>query len=507
MVNLTPIVRLASISRRQQLANQNCIASQESVLLQLVQAAKGTKFGRDHNFGEIRSVSDFQARVPLRRYEQFWGEYWQPAFPHLVDCSWPGQIPFFAVSSGTSSGTTKYIPCSHEMVKSNNKAGTDLLFYHLWARPQSKLFGGRSLVLGGSTELVEEAPGVFSGDLSGIATICLPWWAKPFYFPDRETSLLKNWEEKIARFVRALNELDIRSVSGVPSWMVILFERALKESAVSEKKLGSLLPNLELIIHGGVNFNPYRSQFAQLLEGSQAELREVYPASEGFIAIADRGPGEGLRLVLDHGVFFEFVPVEELDNERPTRHWVSNLEIGVNYAVVLSTCAGLWSYVLGDTVRLIDRDPPRLLITGRTSYMMSAFGEHLIGEEIEDAVTKAAEEIGVIVKDYSMGAVYPDESNPLGGHRYIVEFQGEYPQDAQLERFIAQIDRVLCVRNEDYQAHRAEGFGMRRPEVVAVREGTFAGWMKKRGKLGGQHKVPRIINDQGLFADLQSFIS
>jgi hypothetical protein len=263
-----------------------------------------------------------------------------------------------------------------------------------------------------------------------------------------------------------------------------------------------LYPHLEMLVHGGVNFKPYRARFEHFLAGG-AELREVYPASEGFIALQDERPEDGLRLLTDIGLFFEFVPLDELDSPNPTRHWLGNAETGVNYAVVLSTCSGCWAYIIGDTVRFASLDPPRVFITGRTSYSLSAFGEHLIGEEVEEAVAAAAAMHGLTITDFSVGAVYPKGAGDLGGHLYIVEFD-KAPASA-LDGFATAIDTDLKKRNDDYRAHRAEGFGMHAPKVHVVAPGTFAQWMKSRGRLGGQNKVPRIINDQQLFADLAKF--
>jgi hypothetical protein len=259
--------------------------------------------------------------------------------------------------------------------------------------------------------------------------------------------------------------------------------------------------SFELLIHGGVNFGPYRDRFAQLLENSGAETREVYPASEGFFASADRGDGDGMRLNLDHGLFYELVPVDELDSADPTRHWVANAELGVDYALVVSSCAGLWAYVVGDMVRLVDRSPPRILMTGRTAQMLSAFGEHLIGEEIEAAIADAAHAITTSVTDYAVGSLFPNDDSARGGHLYVVEFDTP-PEPERLEQFATVLDSHLCETNEDYAAHRAEGFGLDAPRLRPVPHGSFAAWMKSRGKLGGQHKVPRVINDPALFADL-----
>lgn len=506
MLDATPLLRLYARRRVNQLAAQDPARTQEETLLSLLKAASGTTFGIDHGFSKISSVEEFQQRVRLRRYEDFWNEYFKQNFPHLHDCTWPGLIPYFPVSSGTSAGPTKYLPYSKQMMDSNTKAGLDLLAFHVHNNPQSRLFAGKSFVLGGTTDLVEQAPGIFSGDLSGIAVKTLPWWARMRYFPPQTMALIKDWEEKIDTMARASLKEDIRSISGVPNWLLIFFDKLRELRPDVSGRLGQIYPNLEMLVHGGVNFAPYYKQFKTLLEGSKAELREVYPASEGFIAVADRGYGDGLRLNLDHGIFYEFIPLEELDSPAPTRHWVKNIEVGINYAVVMSTCAGLWSYIIGDTVKFIDRNPARVLITGRISYFLSAFGEHLLGEEIEAAVSKAAEETRCTVTDYSVGPLYPANSSELGGHLFVIEVADAASCDSDARtRFVESVDQYLRRANEDYEAHRANNFGINLPKVAVVKPGTFAAWMKARGKLGGQNKVPRIINDSELFQNLQDF--
>lgn len=502
MMDFTPLLKVYAKRRRDGLARLDNAAAQRRQLTALVAKAAQTKFGRDHGFDRIKSVEDFRAAVPLRRYDDFWREYWKGAFPVLDNVTWPGRVPFFAVTSGTTSGSSKYIPITPAMNQSNAYAGLDLLTHHVTARPKSRVFGGKSFMLGGSTDLVRESEGVYSGDLSGIAIKRLPWWARQFAFPPIDLALITDWEEKVRRLATLSTETDIRVITGTPSWLLILFDRqqANARRAVTAREL---YPHLEMLVHGGVNFKPYRARFEQFLDGG-AELREVYPASEGFIAVQDATPDDGLRLLTDTGLLFEFVPVDELESAKPTRHWLGNVETGVNYAIVLSTCSGCWGYIIGDTVRFVSLNPPRILITGRTSYSLSAFGEHLIGEEIEDAVASAAAASGLTVTDFSVGAVYPNAAGELGRHLYVIEF-GALPSVEIAAKVAAAIDERLKARNDDYRAHRSEGFGMHAPEVRAVAPGTFAQWMKSRGRMGGQNKVPRIINDQTLFADLTNF--
>lgn len=494
MLNGTPLVRLFAARRRRSLAAMDPAATQEAQLLALVRKAADTRFGRDHGFGTIRSVADFQRQVPLRRFEDIWRDYWQASFPRLENVSWPGLIPYFAQTSGTSSGTTKHIPVSREMLRSNNRAGFDHVAWHLQHRPRSQVFGGRNFMLGGSRALQREAPGVAVGDLTGIAMNELPRWVRPYVFPPPDVVLPKEWEAKIDRLAPASRQVDIRILAGTASWLLLFLDKLRQLDPDRRAGVVHHYPHLELISHGGVNFQPYRKQFEALLEGSRAELREVYPASEGFIASADRGIGEGLRMNLDHGLFFEFVPVEELQSERPTRLWIGTVERDTNYALVVSNCAGMWAHLLGDTVRFVDLAPPRLLVSGRTSYSLSAFGEHLIGQEIEAGVTRAAEAIGRDVTDFSVGAVLA-QAGGKGHHRFVVEFAAGLPDPAALERFAAVLDATLAAENDDYREHRHQDFGMTPPEVVAAPPGTFKEWMRRRGRLGGQNKVPRVLHE------------
>jgi hypothetical protein len=497
VIDATPALRVYARFRGRALSRQDAARTQERQLLRLVRRAARTTFGRAHGFASVRGVADFQNRVPLRCYEDFWRDFWEPAFPRLAGVSWPGRVPFLAVSSGTSSGTTKYIPVSPAMTRGNRRAALDVLVHHLAARPRSRVLDGAHFMLGGSTDLRAEAPGIRSGDLSGIAAAGVPFWARPWYFPPPELALVADWERKIDLLARASAGQRIRSISGTPSWLLLFFEKLASLRPEAPRLLAEHYPALELLVHGGVNFAPYRARFAAWLERGHAELREVYPASEGFIAIADRAPGEGMRMVVDHGIFYEFVPVSELGSPRPKRHWIATAEAGVDYALVLSTCAGLWSYVLGDVVRLVDRAPPRLLVTGRTSYFLSAYGEHLTGEEFERAVVEAAGAAGRDVAEFAVGPA--PEAETHGQHVFVVEFAGAPPAD--LARFASTLDAVLSRMNDDYRAHR-EGGQMIPPRVVAVPQGCFTHWMRARGRLGGQNKVPRVITDPALLASL-----
>jgi hypothetical protein len=286
--------------------------------------------------------------------------------------------------------------------------------------------------------------------------------------------------------------------------MLLFLERLAATAPGRDPGLAGLYPRAELVVHGGVDFAPCRARFERLVAGSRAELREVYPASEGFVAVADRGTGEGLRLLADNGLFFEFVPVEELRTPQPRRFWVGNVETDVNYAVVLSSCAGVWAYLLGDTVRFVGLDPPRLLVTGRTSWTLSTFGEHLIGEEIERAVAAASAALGRSVNDYTVGPVHAAVPGALGGHLYVVEFADGVPGDDAAAEFARVLDRELCDLNADYRDHRVGRFAIEPPRVAAVPPGTFAAWMRARGRLGGQNKVPRVVTDPAVLEEIRA---
>lgn len=431
-------------------------------------------------------------------YDAFWKHWWQPAFPRLDNITWPGLIHRFANTSGTTGAATKRIPLSAEMLRGNRDAALDVLTFHFTQHPGSHVLGGKSIFLAGSTALDELAPGICAGDLSAIAAIERPVWARGRVLPSDDIARVPDWQLKMEALAQAaLAAPNVKSISGTTSWMLLFFETAAAMRP-SGARLRDLFPALELIVHGGVAFAPYRQRFAYWMEGSRATTREVYPASEGFIAAADKGDGEGLRMMLDHGLFYEFVRPEDLDSPAPERRWIGNAELDCEYALVLSTNAGLWSYLIGDTVKLISRDPPRLLVTGRTAWSLSVAGEHLVGSELDAAMSEAARAVGRNVIDYSAAPVRPDDRDARAGHFFAVELDG--PADAA--QFALPLDAALKRLNEDYAAHRAAGFGLRDPVVQLLPPASFARWMAKRGKLGAQNKVPRVVASLDMLAKL-----
>lgn len=488
MFDPSPVLRLWASRRRTALARQDAVATQRAVLAGLLRIGAQSAFGRAHDFGSIRTVEQYRRRIPLRGYEAFWKGWWGPAFPHVGGATWPGPFRYFANSAGTTQAFTKRIPLSDAMVRSNRLAALDVLAWHFAVRPRSRMLAGPGVFLSGSTEAEVLAPGIRAADLSAIALVERPIWARGRVLPPASLARLTDWRTKMNALAPLALKRPVTSISGTASWMLLFFETAACLQRASER-LSDLFPALELLVHGGVGFEPYRDRFTHWLQGSSALTREVYAASEGFVAVADRGDGEGMRLELDRGIFFEFVRPAELDSAAPDRRWIGDAEVGQEYALVLTTNSGLWSYVLGDTVRLVTLKPPRVLVTGRISWSLSVAGEHLIGAELDAAVTEAARIVARGVVEYSAAPVQPDARDPRAGHLFAIELDG--PADAAA--FSQALDAALKHANADYAAHRAGDFGMRPPDVRLLARGSFARWMERRGRLGGQNKVPRVV--------------
>jgi hypothetical protein len=463
---------------------------QRQTLLGLIEKARETRFGRDHRFAGIRNVEDFQRAVPVRTYEDFWRDYWQASFPKLEGTTWPEFIPYYALSSGTTTGATKYLPVSKEMLASNRKAAFTTVALFRNSFPKARLFNGRFFFLGGNTELRRESNGSRSGDLSAIASIEVSPLARPYSFPPTELAAIADWTIKVRKLAEGSAKLPITAISGVPAWIQRLFH-VLKE-VTGKQRVADIWPTLRLVVHGGTKFDAYREEFRQEL-GPDVHFIEVYPASEGFVATEDPRY-QRLRVVPDHGIFFEFVPMTEFEDGKPksnhpTRHTLANAETGIEYAVAVTTCAGLWSYLIGDTISFERRDPPLIRFTGRTKYYLSAFGEHLIEDEITRAVAEAATATGAHTGEFHVGPVFSPDPKKPGHHRYVIEF---HQPPAELSRFVDSLDAMLRRLNEDYDAHRQGDLSMLRPQVLVVKPGGFERWMIAHGKRPPQHKVPKM---------------
>jgi hypothetical protein len=484
-----------SARRMHQLDALDVRRSQTDILMGLLHRAQDTQFGRQNGFADIATPKAYRERVRLRVYEDYQREYFG-TFPRLDDVLWPGRVAYFALSSGTTSGSTKYLPISTEMLRSNRRAALTMLASLMTFRPGARLFAGKFFFLGGSTELVSLDGGALAGDLSGIASETAPTWMRPYTYPDRRTARIADWDEKLDRMTAESVRLPITCISGVPSWLLLLFHRLCARTGA--QTIAEVWPSLRCIIHGGVSFTPYRELFRKVLGDDRITLQDCYPCSEGFVAFEDLRY-RLLRPIPDNGIFYEFVPVAELGKSNPTRHALWEVVAGVQYAVVLTTCAGLWSYGVGDTVCFEQTRPHLFRFTGRTKSFLSAFGEHLIVEEVERAISLAARAAGTHVIDYHVGPGYPQSAAELGRHVYLVETRGT-PSNREI--FISALDEELCHRNEDYRAHRLSGTGMAAPTIHWLKPGSFAGWMRQAGKLGGQHKVPRLDNSGHILAEM-----
>jgi hypothetical protein len=475
-------------------ASRQAGAVQERTLRRLVASAAATDFGRQHDFHGIRSIADFQARVPLRDYIAF-QPWWMRAVHGEDDVTWPGRPRHWVKTSGTTAGD-KLIPVTPEAFASHRRGGWDALVMAVERVGALRLLGGPMLFLGGCTRLTPVGAGALAGDLSGLVIRRLPPGLRGRYSPGPELSAVTDWETRIAAIGRLVVRQDLRLLSGMPSWTLILFQRvadALRAAGRPVSALGEAWPNLGVVVHGGVSFGPYRELFGQWI-GRPLDYVEVYPASEGFVGLQTERAG-GLTLMVDYDVFYEFIPVADLGAASPRRHTVDDVVLGQSYAVAMTTAAGLWSYLLGDTVRFIARDPLRLEITGRTRHFVNAFGENVIVEEVEQAVLEACRRGHAEVIDFTVAPRYPSPAQPRGGHEWLIEF-AQPPRAPDV--FARALDETLQRLNTDYRTKRAGDVGMTAPRILEMPAGTFYRWMRERGKLGDQHKVPRVTNDRAV---------
>jgi len=478
------------------LFKENPRMAQLEVFHYLVQSARYTEWGRKHGYEGISDPDTFRARVPIQDYEEV-----KPYVARLrkgeQNLLWPTDARWFAKSSGTTSDRSKFIPVSREALEDcHYKGGKDLLAFHYQQFPESKLYQGMSLVVGGSSALEQFRSDAYSGDLSAIIIRNLPIWVEVRRTPVIETALMENWEEKIERMARETMREDVSCIAGVPSWTLILMHRIL--DLTGKQHILEVWPNLELFMHGGVSFRPYRAQFEALIPSPTMNYLESYNASEGSFAIQDRRGADDMLLMLDYGIFYEFMPLEEMGTDQPRTLLVHEVEVDVPYAIVISTNGGLWRYMPGDTVRFTSTKPYRVQVSGRIKSFINAFGEELVVENADQGIEAACQATGAVVNEYTAGPVYMD-ADARGGHEWIIEFN---KPPADLGAFVAELDRTMRAVNSDYDAKRRGDMALRPPLVHSVRPGTFYEWMKQRGKLGGQHKVPRLCNDRQLLDSL-----
>jgi hypothetical protein len=471
---------------------------QDELFRRLIDEAQLTQFGQQYNFRDIESYEQFRDRVPIHTYEKIF-PYIQRLMRGEENILWPSEIRWYSKSSGTTSHRSKFIPVSQEALEECHfKGGKDLISIYVNNFPDSRLFDGKGLAVGGSHQINEydSSASSFYGDVSAVIMQNLPPWAQFIRTPSLETALMSNWEEKIEKMARETAQVNVTNLAGVPTWTVLLIQKIVE----LEKKNNILevWPNLEAFFHGAVAFKPYRNLFESLIPKSNMRYWETYNASEGFFGIQDRSDSEELLLMLDYGIFYEFIPVDEIDQENPKAIPLNAVEAGKNYAMIISTNAGLWRYNIGDTVKFTSISPYRIKISGRTKHFINAFGEEIIIENAETAITKACEYTNAIIDNFTAAPIFL-EKGKRGGHEWIIEFK---VKPASLEQFAKVLDDSLRHVNSDYDAKRAHDLALVAPRIHSVREGTFYNWMKKRGKLGGQNKVPRLYNSREYVDDI-----
>jgi len=470
---------------------------QKELLIKLTQMAKNTEVGLKYNFTTIRSYRDYVDRVPLQKYESI-----EPLIERCrkgeQNIFWPTKIKWFAKSSGTTNAKSKFIPVSDEAIEfCHFKAGKDMLCLYINNNEDATLFNGKGLRLGGSSAIYEDNESYF-GDLSAIIIENMPLWADLSSAPKQETALMGEWETKMEAIINETINENITSLVGVPSWMLVLLNRVLEKTG--KDNILEVWPNLEVYFHGGVNFNPYREQFKKIIPKNDFKYYEIYNASEGFFAIQDQNDSLDLLLMLDYGIFYEFIPMDKYDGENSETITLSEVELGVNYAVVITTNGGLWRYIIGDTLKFTSLDPYRIRVTGRTKHHINVFGEELIIENAEEALKNASLKTGAIISDYSAGPIFMSDTIK-GGHEWVIEFAKE-PSDIHM--FTELLDNALKSLNSDYEAKRYNNMTLQMPKINIARKGLFYDWLKKKGKLGGQHKVPRLSNKRELVEELLS---
>ncbi len=463
---------------------------QQEWMKRLVDTAKYTEFGTQYDFKSIRTTDEFKARLPIQNYDSL-KPYIDRTLNGEQNVLWPTEIKWFAKSSGTTAGKSKFIPVSQEaMEECHYKGGKDLLSIYCNLNPDTQIFTGKGLTMGGSHQANLQGSDSFVGDISAVLMQNLPFWAQMIRTPELSIALMDKWETKIERMVETTVNENVTSISGVPTWTLVLAKKVLE--VTGKKNLLEVWPNLELFIHGAVSFTPYRDQFRELLPSDSFNYLETYNASEGFFGIQDRLHSEDMLLMLDYGVYYEFMPMEEYGKEHPRTVGLEDIELNKNYALIISTNAGLWRYLIGDTIRFTEKSPYRFRITGRTRLFINAFGEEVIIENTDEAIRIACEKTGSLVKDYTVAPVY-FSGRENGAHEWLIEF--ERPP-ASLEYFTEVMDNALKSLNSDYEAKRYRDLALRQPIVHALADGTFMNWMRHKNKLGGQHKVPRLSNDR-----------
>ena len=472
----------------------NALADQQHIFQQLIKVGAGTEFGKEHDFAGIKTYEDFVQRVPIRDYEKF-KVYIEKIKEGKHNVTWKGVPIYFAKTSGTTSGV-KYIPISKQSIHNHISTARNALLCYMAETGNNKFADGKMIFLSGSPEL-ERIAGIPTGRLSGIVNHHVPKYLRSNQLPSFETNCIEEWEEKLDKIVEETLRQNMTLISGIPPWVQMYFDRIIEKTG---KKVGEVFPNFNVMVQGGVNFEPYKAKLFESI-GRSVDTIELFPASEGFFAFQDSQKAEGLLLNTNSGIFFEFVPAGEIFSENPTRLSLKDVKVGENYALIINNNAGLWGYDIGDTVKFVSTDPYRLIVSGRTKHYISAFGEHVIGEEVEYAILKAAEEEALAIMEFTVAPnVSPEQGKSF--HEWFVEFDKE-PID--MERFAEKVDKYLQTKNSYYFDLR-EGNILDRLKIQKLQKNAFASYMKSEGKLGGQNKVPRLANDRKIAQGLIPFV-
>lgn len=473
---------------------------QNELLQKLIYDARFTEFGKQHHFSTISSYQEYINSVPLQDYDALEKSILKIKQGEQ-NVLWHSDIKWFAKSSGTT-GKSKFIPVSKESLEDcHYKGGKDLLAIYHQNHPQSKLILGKTLVVGGSSQLNPINENIYYGDLSAIIMKNFPFWVEQRRVPEMEIALMENWEEKIEKIARSTSQEDVSNISGVPSWTLVLLNRILAINNTTN--LLDVWPNLELYMHGGVNFAPYKKQFESLIPSSKMNYYESYNASEGFFGIQDQHNSNEMLLMLDYGIFYEFIAIEDNQKEQPKTVSLENVMLYKNYEIVITTNAGLWRYRLGDTIEFTSLNPFRFKIMGRTKQFINAFGEELMIHNAEIAIAEACNKTQAVVKDYTVAPLFLNATNS-GKHQWLIEFEKK-PADITVFEHI--LDEALKKLNSDYEAKRFNGIILAMPEVILAQENTFYNWLKHKNKLGGQHKVPRLTNNRKIIDEILTLVN
>ncbi|MDB5230905.1 MAG: auxin-responsive promoter family protein [Chitinophagaceae bacterium] len=479
--------------------SQDPVSAQRNVLQDLVTHAQYSEFGMKHGFNDLFTIRKFKEAVPIQEYDDI-----KPYIERLMEGEenllWNTPVNWFAKSSGTTSDKSKFIPITKESLEDCHfLAAKDVLTLYYFSNPESDLLTGKSLVIGGSHQIHQVNEDIHYGDLSAVLLQNTPFWGGWIRTPELSIALLDEWETKIEKLAQSTIEENVTSIAGVPTWTLVLLRRILEITGKSCIK--EVWPGLELYIHGGVSFTPYKEQFEKII-GAPIHYLEMYNASEGFFAAQDRLDEEGMILFLQHGIFYEFMPIEEYGKDKPKTIGLNKVELGKQYALVISTNGGLWRYLIGDTIQFTSLKPFRVKVSGRLKHFMNAFGEEVIVDNSDKAIAVACEKCNAIVNDYTAAPLYFSEGNN-GAHEWLIEFE---KKPADLSEFILELDTALKNANSDYEAKRQKDIALRMPVVHAVDKGVFTNWLKQKGKLGGQHKVPRLSNDRKYMDEIKQFL-